>query len=118
MESQKKNPRLRRWGKRFVILGLMVAAFYAIEYWRGWRKWTAFRAEWEAKGENFERPDIVTIPDDQNAAMVPLMQELTGIWQAHPEWFFNTANQPKLDRGRLHRFGQETALIGGQKRGS
>ncbi|MEZ5326154.1 MAG: hypothetical protein R3F19_13975 [Verrucomicrobiales bacterium] len=101
------HPRLRRCLKRLFILAGCIAAFYAVEYWRGWRKWTAFRTEWEARGENFNRPDIPTIPDDQNAAMAPLMQELTGIWQTHPEWFVQTLSPTAHNRGRLWDFGKK-----------
>ncbi|MGK0186864.1 MAG: hypothetical protein ACI9R3_002648 [Verrucomicrobiales bacterium] len=118
MPKTASHPRLRRYGRWLLILGLLVAGFYTVEYWRGKRKWDAFRSEWEAKGENFNRPEIASIPEDQNAAKVPLMQELTDIWREHPEWFSPFSKQTTHNSGRLHRFGKDTAFRGAQKRGA
>ncbi|MDA0812538.1 MAG: hypothetical protein O3C21_09155, partial [Verrucomicrobia bacterium] len=100
-----KHPRLRRWGRRLSVLALLAVCFYSIEYWRGGRKWTAFRAEWEAKGENFDQPEVPEIPDDQNAAKTPLMRELTEIWRAHPQRFLHPQKLTEPDRGRLYELG-------------
>ena len=105
-----KHPRLRRWGKRLTVFFACVFAFYSIEHWRGKREWDAFRAKWEARGERFDEPEPVSVPDDQNAAMVPLMQELTDIWKAHPEWFEFTRESQSRDLGRLHRLGSKLAM--------
>lgn len=99
------QPRLRRYTKCLLILAGCFVAFYTIEYWRGWHQWTSFRKEWEAKGENFDHPEIVAVPDELNAAKVPLMQELTDIWRDQPELFFPSRKPPTNSRGRLHHFG-------------
>lgn len=102
----RRHLRLRRWGKRLLIFVACVVAFYTFEHWRGKRKWDAFRTEWEARGERFEAPEITAVPDDQNAAMVPIMAELTEIWREHPEWFRQTRHPEVQDRGRLYHFAE------------
>jgi hypothetical protein len=109
------HPRLRRYGKRFLIVAACVFAFYAVEHWRGRRNWIAFRTEWEVRGERFDRTVVPVIPDDQNAAMVPLMGELTEIWRAHPDWFQYTRKPQVHDRGRLHQVGRMLAVTPASK---
>ncbi|MGK0185028.1 MAG: hypothetical protein ACI9R3_000802 [Verrucomicrobiales bacterium] len=89
-----------------MIFLFCIIAFYTFEHWRGKRKWDAFRTEWEVKGERFEAPEITAIPDEQNAAMVPIMAELTEIWREHPDWFRQTRHPEVQDRGRLHHFAE------------
>lgn len=50
-------------GKKLVILVVGIIAPYTIEHWREKRQWVAFRSEWEAKGERFEKPEFATVPD-------------------------------------------------------
>jgi hypothetical protein len=67
--------RLLRW--RFFVLGCLVtlvALFYAVENWRGWRAWQNFKREWQARGERFEMAALIPppVPDDQNFFETPL----------------------------------------------
>lgn len=111
------HPRLRRYAKCLLILAGCIVIFYTVEYWRGWHQWNTFRKEWEAKGENFDRPEIISIPDDQNAAKAPIMQELTDIWLEHPDWFIPVRKPTPQDRGRLDRFGKALVLKPVKRRG-
>lgn len=58
-----------------ILLGLLVAGF---ENWRGRRAWEKFRAEWEAKGEQFDIAAFIPkpVPTEQNFAMTPLLAPL------------------------------------------
>lgn len=58
-----------------ILLGLLVAGF---ENWRGRRAWEKFRAEWEAKGEQFDITAFVPkpVPPEQNFATTPLLAPL------------------------------------------
>lgn len=58
-----------------ILLGLLAAGF---ENWRGRRAWERFRAEWEAKGEQFDRTALIPkpVPPEQNFAMTPLLAPL------------------------------------------
>ena len=52
----------------------LVALFYAVEDWRGWRAWTQFKQEQDAKGIHFDMASVApaSVPDDQNFAMTPI----------------------------------------------
>jgi hypothetical protein len=61
----------------FVIgMVVLVMLVYAEEDWRGARAWAATKAEWEAKGESFDRAKFVPppVPDEQNIAALPLFK--------------------------------------------
>jgi hypothetical protein len=71
-----------RWGKilrgLFYVIGLPALAiicFYAEEDARGKGDWNAFRHQWEAKGENFDRSSYIpkAVPDDKNFALTPIV---------------------------------------------
>ena len=64
-----------RWlGALTLGLTIIPCLFYAVEDWRGAQAWAATKAEWEAKGESFDRAKFVPppIPDEQNIAALPL----------------------------------------------
>lgn len=56
-------------------VALLIALFYAVEDWRGWRTWENFRHEWEAKGERFDLASVVppSVPDEKNFARTPVV---------------------------------------------
>jgi hypothetical protein len=58
-----------------ILLGLLVAGF---ENWRGRRAWEKFRAEWEAKGEQFDIAAFIPkpVPPEENFATTPLLAPL------------------------------------------
>lgn len=58
-----------------ILLALLAAGF---ENWRGRRAWNRFRAQWEAKGEQFDIAAFIPkpVPPDQNFAMTPLLAPL------------------------------------------
>lgn len=64
--------------RRFIFglacFATLVAVFYAEEDWRGKHDWEAFKGQWEAKGERFDRDSVVPqpVPDDENFAMSPV----------------------------------------------
>ena len=79
-----------------ILLGLLVAGF---ENWRGRRAWEKFRAEWEAKGEQFDIAAFIPkpVPPEQNFATTPLLAPLLdydrhtpGKWRDPAGW--NRAN--------------------------
>ena len=57
-----------------LVLAGMVAAFYAVEDWRGARAWAAVQREVRARGGTTNFTDVIPppVPDDQNLAMAPL----------------------------------------------
>src|SRR5688500_18460202 len=62
----------------FILLLLLIAAFYLEENWRGKRAWEKYRTEMEAKGERFELRELIpkNIPPEQNMGMHPLLAPL------------------------------------------
>lgn len=75
-----------------ILLGLLVAGF---ENWRGRRAWEKFRAEWEAKGEQFDIAAFIPkpVPPEQNFAMTPLLaplldydRRIPGKWRDPAGW--------------------------------
>ena len=78
--------------KRFLFgwacVATFIAMFYAEEDWRGKYDWDAFKREWEAKGENFDRQSVVppSAPDEDNFAM-------SSVWIAADK--DNFLNEPK-----------------------
>ena len=52
----------------FACLMTLVAAFYAVENWRGRTAWNNFRREWQARGVEFELDKIVPppVPETEN----------------------------------------------------
>jgi hypothetical protein len=83
-----------RWRnfKKFLFgcacVATLIAIFYAEEDWRGKYDWNAFKHEWEAKGENFDKQSVVPPPvaDEENFAMSP-------VWIAEEK--YNFATEPK-----------------------
>lgn len=57
------------------LLVLVIVVAYVGINWYGEREWTAFRTEWEKKGEKFAPTDFIpaSVPDDQNFATTPLL---------------------------------------------
>jgi hypothetical protein len=53
----------------------VVALFYAVENFRGWRAWERYRKDAEARGISLKFADHIppAVPDEQNAADVPLV---------------------------------------------
>jgi hypothetical protein len=72
----------RKWLRRSVmallVLGTVVALFYAEENWRGAHAWEKVEAELKAKGEPLTMEEMIPlpIPDDENKAMAPLFIEV------------------------------------------
>lgn len=69
--------RVLRWlGLGVLALITLVALLYAVENFRGKRAWERYRAEAAKRGVVFEFSTLVPpeVPDDQNAAQVPLIQ--------------------------------------------
>jgi len=66
----------RRFLFGVACLATLIALFYAEEDWRGRRAWLRYRAESEAKGEqfDFEALEPSPVPDDKNFAMTPLLK--------------------------------------------
>ncbi|MCB1098244.1 MAG: hypothetical protein KDN22_21915 [Verrucomicrobiae bacterium] len=60
-------------------------------------QWNSFFEKWEAQGERFSKPIGEPVPDDENAVKVPMMMELTYLWQQDPE---NFDSLPASQRGR------------------
>lgn len=60
---------------RAACFATLIALFYAVEDWRGWRAWENFRHEWEAKGERFDLASVTppAVPDEQNFALTPVV---------------------------------------------
>jgi hypothetical protein len=111
-ENQNSKPGCR--GKKtLLVLGgvaLLIALFYAVEDWRGWRAWENFRHTWEAKGERFDLASVVppAVPDDQNFALTPLVAttyanliDKTG-HEIRPQ-DTNVVNRLKFDLGDVER---------------
>lgn len=75
---------------QLVILGLMSVLLAAIpfENWRSRRVWEAYKQEWEAKGERFDRAAFLPpeVPDEDNFAATPLLAPLLA-------WRFDTTNR-------------------------
>ena len=57
-----------------LVFVVMIAAFYALEDWRGARAWEACQRDLRAQGERLDVAAFIppAIPDDQNLAMAPL----------------------------------------------
>src|SRR5262245_40807443 len=73
------SPRtLRRFLFVFLCLATLVAAFYAIENWRGRRAFSRIKLEAEARGLKLDWKDVVPppIPDEQNAAAHPFLKPM------------------------------------------
>src|SRR5262245_16320295 len=66
-----------------ILLALLVVV---IENWRGRRAWEKYRAEWEAKGEQFDLAAFVPkpVPPEQNFAATPLLAPLLDYDSATP----------------------------------
>jgi len=66
------------WGfLKFILWTVtLIILFYVEEDWRGARAWAATKAEWEAKGEKFDRDSFFPppVPDDENLAALPLFR--------------------------------------------
>jgi hypothetical protein len=78
MNENQKPKSKRRWRRALLVpggLALLIALFYAVEDWRGWRAWDNFRRTCEAKGERFDRASVIppAVPDDQNFALTPVV---------------------------------------------
>lgn len=78
----KTKPWIWKWSRRllFALLGVVTLALLAIafENWRAKRDWLAYRAEWSAKGEQFDRTAFMptNVPDEENLAATPLLAPL------------------------------------------
>ena len=61
---------LKRAGMAFGVLTLLIVAFYLEENWRGARLWAETKAQYEAKGFNFDPKSLIPppVPDEQNFA--------------------------------------------------
>jgi hypothetical protein len=64
------------WLRWLLGIGLVVVLFYLEEDWRGAHMWAETKAEWEAKGESFDRTKFIPppVPDEQNLAALPLFK--------------------------------------------
>lgn len=88
------RPVTKKWLKRLLItlvaLFTLTALAVVFENWRAKRAWLAYKAEWEAKGERFDRAAFLPpeVPDAQNIAATPLLAPLRE-WQIDP-----SASQP------------------------
>lgn len=69
---------LRRGGIALGVLVLLIVAFYVEENWRGARLWARTKAEYEAKGFNFDPKSLIPppVPDEQNFAASELWKRL------------------------------------------
>lgn len=92
--------RLLKWLKRLLIavfvlftLGVLLLVF---ENWRAKRDWLAYKAEWEAKGERFDRAAFLPpdVPDDQNIAATPLLAPLLDWEPAPPDPLSHSGTPP------------------------
>ncbi|MCW5557042.1 MAG: hypothetical protein KIT22_04290 [Verrucomicrobiae bacterium] len=78
-------------GISLVTLGALVWAF---ENWRGERAWQALVREHAAKGDPLDGPLLVPekVPDDQNAAMTPLLRPLREFDRVNGEIVWRDSN--------------------------
>jgi hypothetical protein len=79
-----------------VLLALLAAGF---ENWRGRRAWQKFRAEWEAKGEQFDIKAFIPkpVPPEQNFAMTPLLAPLLDYHSTIPGRWRDPAGRDKAN---------------------
>ena len=77
-----------------VLLGLLVIGF---ENWRGQRAWSKFRAEWEARGEQFDIAAFIPkpVPPEQNFAMTPLLVPLLDYDKSTPGTWRNPTGRDR-----------------------
>ena len=70
----------RRATLAMAALLTLVAAFYAVENWRGHRAWEQLKSEMAARGEPVDPAGVIPplVPDAENFAMAPLWRELLG----------------------------------------
>jgi hypothetical protein len=56
----------------------LIALFYAVENWRGWRAWNIFKEKREAQGERFDLARLVPspVPEEQNFFESPLWNDM------------------------------------------
>jgi hypothetical protein len=73
-----KSKWIRRLAIGLTALAVLVAAFYAVENWRGKRAWEKYKAEQEALGVSFDWESFIPepVPDDQNMAKAPPFDDL------------------------------------------
>lgn len=87
-----------------VVLVTLIALLWAEENWRGERQWQALVKSYEAKGDLLNAIDAtrLSIPDDQNVAMTPLLRPLTDydVVNGKPVWR-DPAGVARLDALRL-----------------
>src|SRR5260370_13575022 len=77
---------LSSWGNfKQLLLGLaclagLIGVFYAEEDIRGRLAWGQFKAQWQAKGEEFDVAAFIPppVPDDRNFAMTPVVSTTYG----------------------------------------
>jgi hypothetical protein len=103
------------------LLAALWSAFCVEERWRGRRKWEQYRGAAIARGVPLSVEDILppNIPDAENFAAIPMIQELFSAQEAHqtlPVWFaalkldspdsrrpaFHGFEPPQLDAWRDH----------------
>ena len=70
----------RRATLALAALFTLIAAFYAVENWRGHRAWEQLKREMAANGEPLDLAALLPppVPDAENFAMAPLWRELLG----------------------------------------
>jgi len=85
-----------RW---MVAIGIIIFLIYTEEDWRGAHEWAATKAEWEAKGESFDRAKFIPppVPDEQNLAALPLFK-LERIVSENGKTYFGLATLRKAMR--------------------
>lgn len=77
---------MKRWlkwgGIVFGVLVLLIVAFYLEENWRGARLWAQTKAEYEAKGFNFDPKSLIPppVPDEQNFAKSEIWGKIVASW--------------------------------------
>lgn len=61
-------------GASVLVPTLFIAAFYAVEDWRGARAWAGCRSDLAARGESLDAATFIPppVPDERNLAMAPL----------------------------------------------
>lgn len=72
---------VKRFALGLACLITLIALFYAVENFRGYRAWQNYKLAAEAKGESFDIASLISppVPDDQNFAMQPIwVEEISG----------------------------------------